>query len=349
MTPAAASETRVHDLDAASEARWDAFVAGCPEATFFHKAGWKRVVESSFGHDARFLYAERAGTIAGVLPLVHVRSRLFGDSLVSGAFAVYGGPAAGDEDARAALIARAVQLADELDVDHIELRGGAPADPAWHVRADLYVTFRKALEADPEKNMLAIPRKQRAMVRKGIKAELAGVVDDGVDRLHRVYAESVRNLGTPVFPKRYFRALQATFGGDCQVVTVESGGAAVASVMSFFFRDEVLPYYGGGTARARELAANDFMYWDVMRRAVEDGRRLFDFGRSKHGTGSFAFKKNWGFEPTPLRYGFRLRRGVAVPDVSPLNPKYRLFIKAWKRLPLPVANLIGPWIVRGLG
>jgi FemAB-related protein (PEP-CTERM system-associated) len=133
------------------------------------------------------------------------------------------------------------------------------------------------------------------------------------------------------------------------VVTVRDGELPVAAVMNFYFRDEVLPYYGGGTRAARELYANDFMYWEVMRRAGVRGARLFDFGRSKVGTGAFAFKKNWGFAPQPLEYRFRLAPGAAIPDHNPLNPKYRLFIAAWKRLPLPVANLLGPPIVRGIG
>jgi FemAB-related protein (PEP-CTERM system-associated) len=120
-------------------------------------------------------------------------------------------------------------------------------------------------------------------------------------------------------------------------------------VLNFYFRDEVLPYYGGGTIIARARAGNDFMYWEVMRRAADRGFRLFDFGRSKIGTGAYAFKHNWGFAPEKLHYRFKLAEGASIPDHNPLNPKFRLFIAAWKRLPLPVANLIGPSIVRGLG
>ena len=119
--------------------------------------------------------------------------------------------------------------------------------------------------------------------------------------------------------------------------------------MSFYFRDEVLPYYGGGTTAARQLAGNDFMYWEVMRRGADRGCRLFDFGRSKIGTGAHAFKHNWGFVPDKLNYRFRLAPGASIPDNNPNNPKYKLFIAAWKRLPLPVANLLGPHLVRGLG
>jgi FemAB-related protein (PEP-CTERM system-associated) len=341
---------RVHELEPGATARWDAFVAACPEATFFHRAGWKRVIEESLGHETHFLYAEDAGgSIVGVLPLVFIRSVLFGRSLSSTAFCVYGGPAATVPGAAEALTARAVEIGERLRVGHIEYRSRQPGQSGWQRKSSLYVTFRKRLDPDPEKNMLAIPRKQRAMVRKGMKLGLASEIDAGVDRLHAVYAESVRNLGTPVFPKRYFAALQREFGDDCEVLTVVHEGRPVSGVMSFFFRDEVLPYYGGGTAAARDVAANDFMYWEVMRRAVARGCGLYDFGRSKVGTGAFDFKKYWGFVPEPLHYEYRLVGGKDLPDINPLNPKFRLFIAAWKRLPLPVANLVGPFLARDLG
>ena len=341
---------RIRALDDSALAAWDRFVADCPPATFFHRAGWKRVIERSFGHRTHYCFAEQDGAIAGVLPLVHMKHPIFGNALVSNAFCVYGGPAAADVDASLALERHAAELADELGVDHVEFRRLSPSGrDGWMVRSDLYVTFRRPIDPDNDKNMLAIPRKQRAMVRKGIKLGLQSAIDADTTRLHAVYAESVRNLGTPVFPRRYFAALKDEFGEACDVLTVTSDGRPVAGVMNFYFRDEVLPYYGGGTADARGLAANDFMYWEVMRRAAERGCRLFDFGRSKQGTGSFDFKKHWGFEPQSLHYEFRLRPGARVPDLNPLNPKFRLFIALWQRLPLGVANLLGPFIVRHLG
>jgi len=347
-TTAGAVEIEVKELDRSGTDRWDRFVQTAADATFFHRAGWKPVVEQSLGHRCYFLYAERAGTIVGVLPLVHVKSLLFGNSLVSTGFTVGGGPIAADAGALAALDARALSLADRLDVDYLEYRGGRTQHPDWSQKKELYVGFKKPIDPDPEKNMLAIPRKQRAMVRKGIKAGLVSTLDSDVDRLHRVYAVSVRNLGTPVFGKAFFRALAETFGADLDIVTCTLNGTAVSSVMNFYFRDQVLPYFGGGTDAARECAGNDFMYWEVMRRAAERGYRLFDFGRSKTGTGAFAFKKNWGFVPEPLSYEYKLRKLAQVPEVNPLNPKYRLFIAAWKRLPMPIANLIGPLVARDL-
>jgi len=339
----------IRTLGAGEAARWDAYVDGCPEAGFFHRAGWKAVIERAFGHECHFLYAETAGRIVGVLPLVHVKSLLFGNSLISTGFTIGGGTAADDEAVRGALDREALALAERLDVDCLEYRSGEVRHPDWAHNTDLYAIFRKPIGPDPEQDMLAIPRKQRAMVRKGIKAGLTSVLDQDVGRLHDIYATSVRNLGTPVFAKRYFRTLMEMFAPDIDIVTVMSGQRAVASVMNFYFRDTVLPYYGGGLTEARAVAGNDFMYWEVMRRAVERGYRAFDFGRSKRGTGAFSFKKNWGFEPSPLIYEYKLRKLDAIPEVNPLNPKYRLFIAAWKRLPVPLAKLIGPSIVRCLG
>lgn len=326
-----------------------------PHGTFFHRAAWAGVLERTFGHRAHYLLVERDGVVAGVLPLVHVRSRMFGDALVSTAFCVYGGPLAADRESFSMLVEAATELMQRAGAPVLEFRFLAPPvadwldETVWPARSDLYVTFRRPIVASDEDNMKAIPRKQRAMVRKGIDHRLTSVADTDVDRLYRIYSESVRNLGTPVFARRYFRLLAEAFAGSMDVVSVLDGGVPVASVLNFYHRGEVLPYYGGGTARARACYANDFMYWEVMRRAAARGTRLFDFGRSKVGTGAFAFKKNWGFTPAPLYHRFHLAPGTSIPDHNPLNPKYRRFIAAWKRLPLPVANAIGPFIVRGIG
>jgi FemAB-related protein (PEP-CTERM system-associated) len=187
------------------------------------------------------------------------------------------------------------------------------------------------------------------MVRKAIQNGLSSVAGRDVAGLHRVYAESVRNLGTPVFSRKYFRVLMDVFRDAADIVTILDKETPVASVLNFYFRDQVLPYYGGGTQAARACAGNDFLYWETMRRAADRGCRLFDFGRSKIGTGAFSFKHNWGFTEEKLHYRFRLKPGCQMPDHNPMNPKYRLFIAGWKRLPLPVANALGPFIVRGLG
>jgi FemAB-related protein (PEP-CTERM system-associated) len=335
--------------DMAAARQWDDFVQTCPGATFFHRSGWQKVVNSVFRHDTYFLYAESQGQIEGVLPLAHVNSLLFGNSLVSLPFAVYGGVAAITVPAAQLLEQHAQQLARQLKVDHLEFRNIDQRHADWPTQ-DLYVTFRKEILPQEEANLLAIPRKQRAMIRKGIKNGLLSGLDHDADRFFELYADNVHRHGTPAMPKRYFQALLDEFGDDCEVLTVTGpSGQPLSSVLSFYFRDEVLPYYAGDDESARDLAANDFKYWELMRRACGRGIKLFDYGRSKQGTGSYAFKKNWGFEPRPLHYEYCLYKRAAIPQNNPANAKYQLLIQTWRRMPLKLANWLGPFIVRNLG
>ena len=335
--------------DVRGAALWDAFVLACPQATFFHRAGWQQIMQGVFRHDTHFLYTQEQGRITGVLPLAHVKSMLFGKSLTSLPFAVYGGVASEDEASAQMLEKEAQRLAQSLGVDHLELRQLNRRHDDWP-RQDVYVTFRKAILPDEEANMLAIPRKQRAMVRKGIKSGLKSEVDRNVNRFFSLYADNVHRHGTPALPKRYFEALQQQFGADCEVLTVtDSAGRLLSSVFTFYFRDEVLPYYAGDDEAARDLAANEFKYWELMRSACARGFKVFDYGRSKLGTGPYAFKKNWGFEPTPLHYEYCLYKHSSVPQNNPSNAKYKLMIETWRKLPLGVANWLGPFVVRSLG
>jgi len=335
-------------LNRGEEAEWDAFVEHSSEASFFHLSGWRGVIEQAFAHKTFYLCARRHGNICGVLPLTQVKSSLFGNALISNAFCVQGGVAAMDDETSDALRSQAVEIAKALGVGCIEFRS-AQQSPGWQTRNDRYASFRRPIEPETEKNLKAIPRKQRAVVRKAITSGLRSEIDDSTDRLHHIYAASVRRLGTPVFSRRYFRLLKERFGPACDVVTVTANEQPIASVMNFYFRDEVLPYYGGGLEVARSLGGNDFLYWEVMRRAAERGFRSFDFGRSKVDTGAYHFKCNWGFEPIPLCYEFLPIRDRLIPDVSPLNPRYRIAVNLWRRLPLAVTKILGPPIVRCIG
>jgi len=328
-------------------ARWDDFVMHCPQATFFHRAGWQQVLERAFGHTTWFLYAEVDNRIAAVLPLAQIRSILFGNKLCSLPFCVYGG-IAGEGPAAQALDLAAQQLAAQLRVDHLEYRNILPGHREW-LAPPLYFTFRKELHPQVEANLLAIPRKQRAMIRKGIAAGLRSEIDSEPRRFYGMYAASVHRLGTPVPPLRYFAILRDVFGDDCEILSICHHRDTVSSVLLFYFRDEVLPYYAGGGEAARALAANDFMYWEVLRRACERGVARFDFGRSKQGTGAFDFKKNWGFTPQALHYEYQLHRAEKLVRHTPASPRYALFIRAWRRLPLRAANLLGPLIAPSLG
>lgn len=342
----------LHLSDAAARERYDAYVREAPDATAFHLSAWGRAVRKGTGQTPHYLVAEANGAIVGILPLIHVKSPLFGQSLASNAFAVYGGPVADSAAAHEALDAAAWALAEKLGVSSVEYRNQRRLRPDWPAKTEAYATFRRALGADSDANLKAIPRKQRAEVRRSLEFGLeTRVARDAraISDHFAVYSESVRNLGTPVFPRRLFESLLEYYGEDADILTVSKDGRPVASVLSLYFRGEVLPYYGGGTREARALRANDHMYWMLMEHARERGCASFDFGRSKIGSGPYSFKKNWGFTPQPLAYEYRLAPGARIPDVNPNNPKYRLMIETWSRLPLWLANRLGPVLARGLG
>jgi FemAB-related protein (PEP-CTERM system-associated) len=331
---------------------WDGLVERLPEGTPCHLSGWLDVATTTWGHADHSLVAERDGRLAGVLPLVHVRSRLFGSVLVSTPNAVYGGAIGEDAAVRRSLTARAKAIGRTLEVDHVELREGSPAidpDPDLH-RGNLYVTFERSLTADEDTVFRSFPRDVRRMIRlgpkNGLHAEVGGT--ELLDDLYDVYATSVRSLGTPVYPKRLFDAFLREFAGRSDVLVVRHGRQVAAGVLSFYFRDVVLPYYAGAYPTFYRAGVNNFMYWELMRHAISRGYTRFDFGRSKVGTGAFAFKQGWGMTARVLPYGYYLVRATRTPSLNPLNPRYRLPIELWKRLPLSLTKLLGPRIVRGL-
>jgi FemAB-related protein (PEP-CTERM system-associated) len=327
-----------------SDAAADAFVRAHPEATPFHLPQWSRAIAAGTGQRAHLLVAAQGGAVRGVLPLTEVRSRLFGAALVSTGFGVGGGILAEDASVAGRLADEAIRLAGDFGCPSIELRGGM-LPSGWQLNEGTYAGFARPLAQGDEAILAAIPRKQRAEVRRAFGFGLAAAVGRDTASHYRVYSESVRNLGTPVFPRRLFEAVLAEFGGDADILTVARDGRPLASVLSLYLGTTVFPYWGGGDRDARAARANELMYYELMRHAVARGCTRFDFGRSKIGTGAFAFKKNWGFEPQPLVYaGWGTAR-----EINPLDPKYRLKIAAWQRLPLWLANRIGPSIARGLG
>ena len=322
----------------------DSFVDVHPDATPFHRRAWVEAVTTGCGHKGHYLLAEKGG-VTGVLPLHEIHSRLFGRALVSSGSAVGGGILATDAASVTALSEAAWTLATETSCPTVELRGGVLPDD-WALDTTTYIGFARDLAGDDEAELLAIPRKQRAEVRKGLGHGLT--VDIGDRAAHyAVYAESVRNLGTPVFPRRLFEAVLDGFGEDADILTVRKDGKPLASVLSLYHRGSVMPYWGGGTAAARPARANDLMYFALMRHARERGCTRFDFGRSKVETGAAAFKQNWGFEGVPITYA--KRSAGKAREINPLDPKYTRKVQLWQKLPLFVANRLGPMIARGLG
>ena len=351
----AARTLREADLSDPDEVRrLESYVAEHPEGTAFHRPAWLQAVARGTGNRALALIAERRGELAAYLPLSEVHSPLFGRVMASSGFAVGGGVLANSDTAARDLFAVLEETALRRSCPTVELRGGVlpKGRKGWVLRHDSHSGFVRPLAGDDEAELLAIPRKQRAEVRKGLSGELTVEVGtSGADRdaHYAVYAESVRNLGTPVFPRGLFDAVLDGFATDADILTVRHHGEPVASVLSLYHKGAVMPYWGGGTRAARQLRANDRMYYALMLHARRRGCDRFDFGRSKTASGAHDFKKNWGFEPEPLGYAAWTAPGAARRDADPTSARHAAQIALWKRLPLSLANTLGPWISRGLG
>jgi FemAB-related protein (PEP-CTERM system-associated) len=330
----------------------DAFVLARRDGTPFHRPAWLKAVERGTGNRAHILAAVAAsGAIVGLLPLHHMKSRLFGQALVSSGFAVDGGVLSDDPAAAKALVAAAEGMARDRGIGSIELRGGQ-AGEGWMLHEGSHFGFSRPIASDDAAELLAVPRKHRAELRKALaNGALRVEVGRGARHLkdhYRVYSESVRNLGTPVFPARLFREVLAAFGEDADILIVREGERPVSAVLSLYHQGRVMPFWGGGIADARRLRSNELMYYRLMAHGRDRGMTLFDFGRSKAGSGQAAWKKSFGFDPVPLSYHSWSATGERR-DINPNSPQYQRRIELWKKLPLPIANLAGPLLARGLG
>lgn len=338
--------------DAALMARVDAWVLAHPDSTPFHRPAWIQGVAAGTGQRAILLLARTlSGEIVGMLPLTFIRSHLFGRALVSSGFAVDGGILASDRKAPQALADACWALAETLGCASVELRGGQ-APGGWDSKADAYLGFSRLLAADDEAELKAVPKRHRAEIRKGMDKGLdfeSGLTRRLRDIHYRLYATSVHHLGTPVFPRALFDRILDGFGEDADIAVASKDGVPLSAVISFYHGGACMPYWHGASDAARTMRSNEFLYFSLMRQARTRGCTTFDFGRSKVGTGPAAWKKSWGFEGEPLGYAMRARPGSAARDVNPLSPQYRRKVELWKKLPLSVANFIGPHIARGLG
>jgi FemAB-related protein (PEP-CTERM system-associated) len=318
--------------------------------TLFQRPVWLLAAERGAGQRARGLIAEKGGQLVGWLPLSEVHSPLFGRALVSSGFGVGGGVLAAREGTAHALARAAAELAVRLSCAEVELRGGpAPAD--WTVTEDSHANFSAPLAETDEAQLLSVPRRQRAEIRKGLARDFVLTVGNGSEDLaihHAIYAESVRNLGTPVFPRSLFGAMLDAFGEDADILTLRLDGQPIASVLNFYHDGAVMPYWGGGLWAARAARANERIHFEVMRHARARGCTRFDFGRSKTGSGAYSYKKNWGFTPEPFAYSRWTAPGQTPRDINPNSEAYSARVALWKRMPLPVANRLGPVIARGL-
>jgi FemAB-related protein (PEP-CTERM system-associated) len=339
----------IKSLSPADYSRWDAYVKAHTEGTFFHLSGWEKVIKDSFSHQSFFLFAEAEDEIIGVLPLVEVNSALFGHSLISTPFCVYGGAITNNEETARALEQHACQLAEKLNVDYLELRYKTRQNSSLLMKS-VHSTFTCELGDNSDEILANVKKKQRAVIRHSFKNDLTCDISNQIEPFYNLLSQSYRNLGTPIFSKKYFENLLDVFVDDIDIAVIkDSDNKASVAVMNFYFNGQVSPYYGGGSADSRFIKSADFMYYQVMCSAREKGCTSFDFGRSKNDSGPYKYKKNWGMDPQPLHYYYHLVKATELPNLSPNNPKYKMFINLWQKLPLKLSQLLGPFLSKYLG
>lgn len=335
--------------DHCGEQQWDEYVRARPAATGYHLWGWRRIVERAFGHEAIYLAAVDGAQVRGILPLVVFRSPIFGRFAVSLPFLNYGGVVADEEAAARALLARATAVGRERGLSHLELRHQEamfPELPAKHHKVGMTL----ALPATHELLWQGLDRKVRNLVRKAEKGSL-DVAIGGAELLpdfYAVFARNMRDLGTPVYTPRLFQELLREFPQAARVFTVRLGPLPIAASITFEWRDRIEVPWASASREHRALSPNMLLYAAMLRHAIDRKCQTFDFGRSTPNEGTFHFKQQWGATPSPFAWEYQMLNGQGVPDQSPANPKFRLAIEMWKRLPLPVANTLGPYIVRSI-
>lgn len=332
-----------------SDAAWDAFVAAQPGASAYHYSGWARVIERAFGHESRLLSVQDGERVAGVLPLIVMRSRLFGRFVVSLPFVNAGGLLADSPPASAALVDAAVAIARNERADYLELRHTGRICPELLERRHR-VAMTLTLQPTAERQWHALDRKVRNQVRKAEKSALAA--SEGgtelLDAFYDVFTRNMRDLGTPVFPRALFEQVLNTFPDTTRVFSVSRGLQPVAAAIVHRRGDWAEVIWASALREANPLCANVFLYWQMIQSAISSGVRTFEFGRCAPGEGTFHFKRQWGALPHPLVWEYWVAQGGIDFDASPKNPKYGRAIAVWRRLPLQVTTFLGPRIVRSI-
>lgn len=351
VEPPASSAPRltVAAVDDSAAADWDAFVAGEPAASVYHGYAWRRLVQSVFGHQTLYFAAREGAQVVGVLPLVRLKSRLFGDFLVSVPYFNYGGVIARSPQVSDELLRHAVQAAQLMGVSHIELRHREAGQYTLPKRTDK-VSMLLKLPATAEALQKALPSKLRSQIkrplREGVTCTFGG--EELLDSFYAVFAENMRDLGTPVYPRRFFSAILQTLGDRARIALVHLKNAPVAAALLITHRETTEIPWASSLRRVNGIGVNMYLYWSVLEFALQQGSTVFDFGRSTLDSGTYRFKKQWGAEPLQLHWHYWLKGGGELPRLNPSNPKYRLAVAAWQKLPLPVANWLGPHLVKHL-
>jgi len=329
---------------------WDDYVSQARDATHYHQVGWKDVIERSFGHRACYWMAQdERGEIQGVFPLIHLRSLFFGSFMVSLPYFNYGGVCATNSAARKVLVDAAIGWAQKQRAEHIEMRHDTITHDIDLPFKNSKVSMRLDLPSEGEL-WTSFNAKLRSQIRRPMKDGLVGRVgrEEELDAFYKVFSRNMRDLGTPVYSKSFFRNILQTFSENVWIVTVYNKNIPVASGVLIGFRDTLEIPWASSLREYNSLSPNMLLYWTALRFACDRGFRVFDFGRSTPGSGTYRFKEQWGARPISLYWYYWMRSGGQLPDLSPSHPKYRLAIQVWKRLPVSFTRLIGPPIVKNL-
>lgn len=338
---------RVNVLDAPGS-DWDPFVMGFPDSSIYHLSGWPEIPREVFGHRGLFVEArDSTGLLVGVLPAVQQRSWLLGNFATSLAFFNYGGALAADPLVAQELMIAAAKAAEERGCRYLEFRDVQPRPGEWTRRTDK-ITLRLELPDTVEALSKRLGSKLRSQVKRAEREGVACRTGSGalLDDFYGVFAENMRDLGTPVYPKRFFEAILRRFEQYCQLVIIESDGEPWAAAFLVFWRGCAEVPWASCRAKAKPLGANMRLYWELLGQAIGRGCKSFDFGRSTVDSGTYRFKRQWGAEPAPL-YWYRWDRQGSGREISAGEERGRAMSLAtaiWQRLPLPVANTLGPVI-----
>ena len=327
--------------------RWDSYVASMPEASSHHRWGWRYAIEETFGHKAYYLSAVDNDHIKGILPLVHIKSRFFGNSLVSLPFFSYGGVLASTSCAATSLIDAAERLAVDVGAQHIEMRQGNKFSTTWTDRAPK-VTMEVELPGTVQELSDRLSSKMRKRIRfarkNGIEPRWGG--PEALTDFYPVFATNMRNLGTPVYPRSWFENICRKFPDGIRILTLVEHARPIASAFVSIFRETVELPWAATLPESRDKFSPLLMYWTLLEWSLENGYKRVDLGRCTPGGGNHDFKKRWVCQEKPLHWYYWLASGATVPGLRPDNPRYRMATHIWKHLPLTVANLLGPRIVR---
>ena len=330
-----------------SQREWDRYAETHPDATQYHRWHWRTVVEQSFGHTTYYLSARQNNRIVGLLPLVVMKSRLFGKFMISMPFFNYGGLLSDTSDAADRLLQRAEEIGHREDIAFIELRH-LRKQPSLPATKEHKVTMILELEKNEDRQWAAFGAKLRNQIRKAQKSglSLSAGGSELLDEFYHVFSINMRDLGTPVYAKRFFQNILGQFPDASQLFIVRCQDRPVAAALAVWFRETLEIPWASSIHHYRALCPNNFLYWEAIRWAIHHGFRQFDFGRSTVGEGTYKFKEQWGAQPVPLYWQYRLRQGASLPDLSPKNPKYRLAVELWRRCPVSITRWIGPRIVK---